>query len=1151
MLRGQSACGVCARPSFHYLTAPLYILTTIVAVILIADWVLLQGAPASDTSLGNATILGYRLALLAAVIGGARILYHTLDGLLSGRIGADLALTLACLAAIALGEYQTAGLVVLISLVGECIEGYTIDRARSAVTDMSALWPAIAHRIRDEKESDVPVEDLQKGDVLVIRPGERIPVDGHIVAGSSVVDQSPFTGESLPADKTVGDQIFAGTLNQFGALTVVADSLGDNTALARMAQLVGLATSRKASLERTADRMAKWFLPAVLLAAMATLVGWRIATGSWRDGIIPTLGVLVVACPCPLILATPCAVMASLAWLARRGVVVKGSAVLERLSTVDTFAFDKTGTLTQGALVLGEIIPVTGMSSDAVLRIAAIAERSSEHLLARIVVKSARERGLEIPLPQEFKAIAGAGVIARIRADELLPDFPNEFLERESNSSDSARDSSSTRGRHETADLQTSQAPRLVSIVVGNRRALDQGDIAFSQDVALILKERENAGESPLVVAIDGAVIGILGVRETVRTESRQVLEELRAIGISRFALLTGDRPQSADAVVKSMSLFDEVAAEQLPDDKANWIEACRRAGRKVAMVGDGINDAPALAAADVGLALGRAGGDLAAAAGEIVLLGDPLRPLPGLVRLSRALVRNIWQSILIFAFGLNGLGILACSFRWLDPIGGAIFHEFASLAVMANAMRLLWFEGWSSSIVTRWLDQSLSAADWVAANASPTRWVFWSIERWRIGVKIAGAFILALWFVAGLVQLTEDEQAVVTRFGRYHATLQAGVHWQWPYPLDRVTRSRVGRIRSVTVGYRPQRESETEPGLMTALDGFNRGRARNDATQSRSRSSTKTSNSNLSDLNRPAVEWTTVHDDRDRFAGTDEAVMLTGDEVPVELTAELQYRIRNLREFAFNSNRKPDDLLRATAESVLREVAASASLDSLLTDRRAEFERRSLSMLHDRIGEYSLGIEVIDFQWLEVHPPQPVVPAYRQVADALEERELLINEAESYASRTLLSAVGEKGFGLLQQSVRNRVPDMRNLPARTDWQLSDELWNQLREENGDEKMILSGAAASIILEGQTASIQREMSSTGSAQRFESLFAEYQLQPQLTNLYLYWTTMADVLAQRPLTIVDPKAVGRQQIWLGEPPIPGMLLPPPTPKDPAK
>jgi len=1124
MLRGGSACNIAARPNFHYLTAPLYLLTVFVAVLLVADSVLLLARSTGQSTISasaGATLWGYRLALLAAVFGGARILYHTLDGLLSGRIGSDLALTVACLAAIALGEHQTAGLVVLISLIGECIEGYTIDRARSAVRDTFALWPAIAHRNHDGREQDIPVEEVRVGDIVTIRPGERVPVDGQVVAGSSVVDQSPFTGESVPVDKTAGDKVLAGTLNQFGALTVVAESIGDNTALARVAQLVGTAASRKAILEQTAERLAKWFLPAVLTAAVATLIGWRIATGSWHGGYLPALGVLVVACPCPLVLATPCAVMASLAWLARRGVVVKGSAVLERLATVDSFAFDKTGTLTQGALALGEIIPVTGLPLNDVLRLAAIAERSSEHLLARILVNAAEERGLTIPLPLEFRAVAGAGVMAKVRADELSNGIPVRArfndIERVEGSSREFSDA--------TADRPFDSRSSLASIVVGNRRALDQCDIAFSQDVAMLLKEREAAGESPLVVAVDGTVIGIIGVRETVRPESRRVLEELREVGIVRFALLTGDRPQPADAVVKSLGLFEHVATEQLPADKANWVEASRKAGWNVAMVGDGVNDAAALAAADVGLALGRAGGDLAAAAGDIILLGDPLRPLPGLVRLARALVQNIWQSILVFAFGLNALGVLACSMRWLDPIGGAIFHELASLAVMANAMRLLWFEGLSSPLTTRWMGRAVSAADWVAANASPSKWVFRCIERWRLATRLVGAVALVAWLLSGMILISADEQAVVTRFGRFETTLSAGLHWRWPWPLDRLTRSRNGLVRSVAIGYRQGPESRDQRG-----------------TTARTRKSLSSA-ANLS-----MIEWTSIHDDRDRSNMGEESMMLTADEVPVELMAEVQYRIRNLREFVFTGSRRPDDVLRATAESVLREVAASASLDSLLTERRAGLERLSLSMLEERIERYELGVELVDLQWLDVHPPQPVVPAYRLVADALEERELLINEAEAYASRTLLATVGEDAFSLLQLAAKTQAPDVMNSPTRTDWLLSDDLWRQLREQNSAGRMRLSGSAAAIIFDGQTASVQREMSAWGASQRFEKLFAEYTREPRLTNHHLYWSIMAEVLMERPLMIVDPKAVGRQQLWLGEP-MPGILMP--VPKEPGE
>ena len=1132
MLRGEASRDVTTRTNFHYLSAPLYLLTAIVAALLVADWVAASGKPVSPASLG---LFGYRWALLAAIAGGARILYHTLDGLLSGRIGADLALTLACLAAIAMGEHQTAGMVVLISLIGESIEGYTIDRARWAVRQTFALWPEVVHRNRDGRDEDIPLDDVRVGDIVTVRPGERIPVDGQVVAGKSVVDQSPFTGESLPVDKRQGDRVFAGTLNQFGALTVVAESIGQSTALAHVAQLVGTAASRKGGLERTADRMARWFLPVVLVAALATLLGWRLATGSWQRSFLPALGVLVVACPCPLVLATPCAIMASLAWLARRGVVVKGSGALERLATIDTVAFDKTGTLTQNALALGMIIPTTGLNDETVLRIASIAERNSEHPIARIIVKAAEARGLEIPNPLEFEAMAGAGVTATIPA-ELSP-IPAQVDP--DPGSVSGNDTPPTETRSDSSDDDASERDdTIATIVVGNRRALDYGEIEFSREIALLLKEREAAGESPLVVAVDGTVIGIIGIRETIRPESRQVLEELRELGIARFALLTGDRPQPADAVVKSLGLFEQVATEQLPADKANWIEEARKAGRRVAMVGDGVNDAPALAASDVGLALGTASGDMAAAAGDIVLLGDPLRPLPGLVRLSRALVHNIWQSISIFAFGLNGLGVIACALGWLNPIGAAMFHEVASLAVMANAMRLLWFESQSSSLASRCVNRFLFGADWLVEHASPSKWVFWCLEHWQLGVKLVGTGVASAWLLSGIALLNEDEQAIVTRFGKVETELTAGLHWRWPWPLERLTREKSGRIRSVAVGYREAIGTETANNNRSSLTPKTWR-----SLFQRPQSSTKPSSPPADSLTpyRPTIEWTNSHEELGHATRAEESIMLTADEVPVELTAEIQYRISNLKEFAFAGCQRPDDLLRATAESVLREVAASATLDSLLTEQRARLERRSLTKLRERIDEYRLGIEITDLQWLDVHPPQAVVPSYRQVADALEDRELFINEAEAYASRTLLAAVGERAFSHLQMAARLRSPDAANSPARTDWQLSDELWQQLLLPDASGTPLLSGSAAAILQDGFASSIRHAQSAKGTSQRFELLFSVFNGNRDLTHQHLYWTTLSEVLSQRPLTIIDPAIAGKKHLWLGDP-VPTALFP---------
>lgn len=1083
MLRGNpSSASEGTRANFHYLSAPLYVLTACVAALLVTDWAMSVGMPTSTVDglaknsdkLPN-VLFGYRLALLAAVLGGARILYHALDGLLAGRVGADLALTIACLAAIVLGEHETAGLVVLISLVGESLEGYTVDQARWAVRQTFALQPAIAHlTTEDGRERDIPVKDVQVGDFVVVRPGERMPVDGRVVAGKSAVDQSAFTGESLPIDKAVGDRVFAGTLNQFGALTLVTESLGDQTALARMAHLVGAAQSRKADLERTADRLAKWFLPVVLGIAVLTLIGWRIGTGSWQRGALPALGVLVVACPCPLVLATPCAVMAALAWLARRGVVVRGSQALERLARVDTFAFDKTGTLTQGTLALGEIIPTGDLSSLDILHVAAIAERHSEHQLARLIVRSAEERGLSVPAPSEFETLPGAGVIAKVAASNVA--FSSTF-------------------KPQTSAFHT--------IVIGNRRALAHGNIAFSDEVVSLLKAREAAGESSLVVAVDGCVVGVIGVRETMRSESAIVLRELRDAGVTQFALLTGDRPQPADAVVRSLGLFDHVATEQLPADKATWIEAARHSGRCVAMVGDGVNDAPALAAADVGLVLGRAGADLTADSGDILLLGDPLRPLPGLLRLSRALVQNIWQSILLFAFGLNGLGVLACSFGWLGPVGGALFHEVASLAVMANAMRLLCFDGWSGLQATRLTNAIVSSADWLAEAASPSRWIFWLMERWQLGAKLIGATVVAGWFLSGVIVLSENEQALVTRFGRYETTLMAGPHWRWPWPLERVSREVVDRVHSVGIGFRGSESGKNGP---------------KDPSASRPQLH----------LDQGIVEWTSSHAERDAEAMDNESLMLTADEVPVDLTAEVQYRIHDLRQFAFEGTRRPNDVLRAATESVLRDLAASASLDDLLTDRRAMLESQSLEKLRKRIEGYSLGVEIVDLQWLDVHPPKAVVPAYRQVADALEDHELLVNEANAYYNRILLSAIGQEAFRLLEQ---NRPAAAG--PKAGDWVLDDILWNRLLQERPVGRPLLSGSAAAILNEAHVATENRVSTATSTAHRFESLLDEYKQAPSLTKLRLYWNSVTGSLLDRSLMVVDPKVAGRHHLWLGD------------------
>src|SRR5262245_44053471 len=397
-------------------------LRTLVATTLVVG--LLLGADLVLGAWGSAyrQPFGIPLALAAAVIGGGRVVYLALAALLEGRIGADIALAVATVAAVLLGEYFVAAEVVFIALVGECLEAFTFERAQRSIQKVLEYRPRVARVLRDGDEVEVQADALVVGDVLVVRPGEQIAADGVVVAGRSAVDQSVLTGEGLPVDKGEGDPVFTGTVNQFGRLEVRAETVGAATTLGKVIKLLAEAQRNKSPLERTADRYARRFLPAVLAASAVVFLAtnaaglwswWRTGAGAAVD-LMPTLAVLVVACPCALILATPAAVLAATARLARRGVLVKGGAALERLAKVDAVAFDKTGTLTEGKPELGDQTAIAPWDHESLLRVAAAAERPSEHPLARLIVSEASARGIELPNVDDFQALPGAGVLARV-----------------------------------------------------------------------------------------------------------------------------------------------------------------------------------------------------------------------------------------------------------------------------------------------------------------------------------------------------------------------------------------------------------------------------------------------------------------------------------------------------------------------------------------------------------------------------------------------------------------------------------------------------------------------------------------------------------------------------------------------------------------
>src|SRR5262245_55883521 len=535
----------------------LYLLTALLGALLAADlWPALAGLiwPGGSGAwlpVWPREVFGYRFALIAAVLGGSRVLYNSLESLFDGKLGADLALALACIAAILIGEPLVAAEVVFIGMVGEVLESLTFQRTQRAIRTLIEITPRRCWVLREGQEVRILVSELKPGDRVVVKPGARVPADGVVIEGRSTLDVSALTGESLPVEKGPGDEVLAGSLNQLGALTIEARRVAEQTVVGRVLELTVKSLQDKSQVERTADRLARYFLPVVLGVAALTFLGalllyagpWaRVAEGvrlslgdAARLATYPALSVLVVACPCALILATPAAVLAALGRLAGTGVLIKGGAAMERLAEVNLFAFDKTGTLTEGRLELGDVLPLPGVAPEELLRAAATAEQRSEHVLARLVLAEASARQLTPEPVQEFQAHPGGGVTARTERSTL---------------------------------------------VVGTRRLLEEQGITLPAECVRLLEQLDASGQTALLVARDGVVLGAVGARDRLRTEAADVLTELRNLGIGDLVLLTGDREAAARAVAERLNITN-MHAELLPEQKADLIRRlslCERA---------------------------------------------------------------------------------------------------------------------------------------------------------------------------------------------------------------------------------------------------------------------------------------------------------------------------------------------------------------------------------------------------------------------------------------------------------------------------------------------------------------------------------------------------------------------------------------------
>ncbi len=572
-------------------------------------------------------------AMIGAVILGYPIILVAIRDLRKGLLSINELVALGVLASAATGDFKTAGIVAFFMLLGEIIETRTAAGARASIESLIKLTPTKARRLADGREEEVPASELRVGDVIRIRPGDNIAADGVIATGQGSINQANITGESLPVDKGPGEQVFAGTINLNGALEVKVTKAGENTTLGRVRELILAAEKTKLPFMRIVDQYIGYYTPLVLV--MAALV-WAFTKDLDR-----VISVLIGACPCAFILATPTAMVAALSAAARLGILVKNIGDLEAAARISAFVFDKTGTLTTGKLVVSRLNPLGDLAPAELLRYAASAERFSNHPTAKALVQLADEAGVPYADVADFREVAGKGVTAKVDG---------------------------------------------VSVMVGRAAFLrDQG---IPGDLMKTVDLDETAGFSLLFIAREGQCVGWVGLQDQVRGEAAQAIRQLQEAGIRRIAMVSGDRKPVADRVAAEIGV-PEVLAECLPQDKVEFVKASKAKGYRVAVIGDGVNDAPALAAGDISIAMGAAGSEVAIHSATIALMNNDLRRLPFLITLSR-LTRSVINQNFMFGVLFVVIVLAAGAMGYVHPIVAALLHNAGALIVVFNSARLV-----------------------------------------------------------------------------------------------------------------------------------------------------------------------------------------------------------------------------------------------------------------------------------------------------------------------------------------------------------------------------------------------------------------------------------------------------------------------------
>jgi Cd2+/Zn2+-exporting ATPase len=616
----------------------LYISVVLAGLFLLVGW-------AGERFFGLPAEIALVFYVLATIAAGYDVAIHAIPGLFRGQLDTDVLMLAAAAGAAVLGAWVEGAFLLFLFSLGHAGEQYALDRARNAVGALGELMPKTAQVRREGQIQELPVEQVQVGDIVVVRPGDRFPVDGQVTRGQSTVDQSAITGESAPVVKGEGDDVFAGTVNQEAAVDVRVSKLTQDNTLNRIVQMVAEAQEQQGPSQQFAQRFSAKFVPAVLalvvlVIVVPPLVGWMPLEESFYRAML----LLVAASPCALAIGTPAAVLSGIAQAARNGVLIKGGVHLENLGTVKAMAFDKTGTLTEGKFQVTDVMPLNGADPDELLRVAAAVEQQSNHPLALAVVRTARERELEIPQAQGLSNVPGQGVRSQVNGQPVL---------------------------------------------IGSAKLFQDQDL--NVEITGLLDGLENKGKTTVLVGQNGQILGVLALADVPRPGVKETMGRLLDLGLEKLIMLTGDNEDVARQIGRQVGVTN-VQADLLPEEKLAAIQALARDHGLVAMTGDGVNDAPALATATVGIAMGGAGTAVALETADVALMADDLSKLPFAVGLSRASRRIIRQNLVI-AMGVAGLLVLAAVVGVVELSGAVVLHEGSTVLVVLNALRLLGYD--------------------------------------------------------------------------------------------------------------------------------------------------------------------------------------------------------------------------------------------------------------------------------------------------------------------------------------------------------------------------------------------------------------------------------------------------------------------------